>query len=69
MTQSSPSDGSLFIEQCDDPKGVAIYLLRPDGSISMGIVVDASAAIGAGRRLVALGMLADAKAGDAMTIS
>lgn len=71
MTQSKTtgSDGALHIESCDDPEGVAIYLLRPDGTISIGIVVDASAAIGAGRRLVALGMLSDAKAGNAADLS
>jgi hypothetical protein len=69
MSAPKGDDGTLLIESCDDPRGVAIYLLRPDGSISMGIVVDASAAIGAGRRLVALGMLSDAKSSAAQDLS
>lgn len=68
-TPPARSDGSLFIEASEDPAGVAIYLLRPDGTISIGIVVDAGAAIGAGRRLVALGLLSDAKAGNAADLA
>lgn len=60
--KAAGGDGSIFLEQSDDPAGVSLYLLDRDGRPTLGIVFDAAAAIGAGRRLVSLGLLVDAKA-------
>lgn len=61
--KAADGDGTIHLEQCDDPVGVSIYLLDRDGRPTLGIVLDAAAAIGAGRRLVSLGLLVDAEAG------
>lgn len=60
--KAAGGDGTIYLEQCDDPAGVSLYLLDRDGRPTLGIVLDAAAAIGAGRRLVSLGLLVDAKA-------